>query len=96
MIALHTLVVAASEQVSSDLAGEVVILNLANGTYYGLDEVGASVWKQLHTPVSPKAISEVILEEYDVTPEQCRRDVLQLVQQLAAEGLIEVRDANAA
>jgi hypothetical protein len=96
MIALHSNVVASSNQVSSDLAGEVVILNMANGSYYGLDEVGARIWKLLQQPCSPQAISEVLLDEYDVGPDECRRDVLELVRQLADEGLVELRDARLA
>jgi hypothetical protein len=37
-----SIVVAAKDQVSSDLGGEVAILDLKVGVYYGLDEVGAN------------------------------------------------------
>ena len=54
MITTDSIVVASPDQVSSDLAGEIVMLNLASGTYYGLDEVGARIWNlvQQPTPVS--------------------------------------------
>jgi hypothetical protein len=38
-------VVAVRDQVSSDLGGEVAILDLTGGMYYGLDAVGARVWE---------------------------------------------------
>ena len=37
----RSIVVAAKDQVSCDLAGEAAILNMKNGVYYGLDPVGA-------------------------------------------------------
>ena len=40
----HSTVVAVQGQVSSDLGGEVAILDLNAGMYYGLDEVGVRVW----------------------------------------------------
>ena len=38
------IVKAAKEQVSCDLAGEAVILNLKSGQYFGLNEVGTRIW----------------------------------------------------
>ena len=37
-----------------------------------------------------------IASEYDVELERCERDVLDLLRQLATEGLIEVRDGTEA
>ncbi|NTV99669.1 MAG: lasso peptide biosynthesis PqqD family chaperone [Oscillochloris sp.] len=96
MITLGSSVVVSADQIASDLAGEAVILNLKNGIYYGLDQVGARIWSLIQAPCSPQAISAVLIEEYDVAPEQCRQDVLDLLQHLAGEGLIEVRDAATA
>lgn len=89
-------IVAAKEQVSSDLAGEAVILNLKSGKYYGLNEVGARIWNLLQEPRTLNEIRNVILEEYEVESEHCDRDLLNLLKELAAEGLIEVRDETAA
>lgn len=85
-------VVAAEGQVSSDLGGEVAILNLSAGMYYGLDEVGARIWDLVQQPEVVSEIQATILEEYDVEPSRGKRDVLELLQELVNEGLIEVRD----
>ena len=95
-ITLDSLVMAAPNQVSSDLAGEAVILHLGQGVYYGLDEVGARVWSLIQQPRTPAQIRDAILDEYDVTSEQCERDVLKLLADLASSELIEVRSAGAA
>ena len=87
---------ATTEQVSCDLAGEAAILNLKNGVYYGLDPVGARIWNLLQEPRTVNEIGEALLKEYDVEPERCERDLLALLQKLAAEGLIEVKDETAA
>jgi hypothetical protein len=92
----HSTVVAIKEQVCADLAGEVVILSLQSGVYHGLNEVGTWVWQQIQQPKSVKAIRDALLEEYDVEPDCCERDLLELLQELAAAGLIEVRNEAAA
>jgi hypothetical protein len=84
-------VVVVPGQVSSDLAGEVVILGLQSGRYYTLDEVGADVWNLVQQPKTVRTIRDTILEEYDVDPSRCTEDLGELLQKLAAAGLIEIR-----
>jgi len=96
MVEVNSSVVAAKEQVSSDLAGEAVILDFKSGVYYGLNEVGASIWNLIQEPKTVNEIRDAILEEYEVEPEQCDRDLKAILQQLADEGLIEVRNETAA
>jgi hypothetical protein len=85
-------VVAVKDQVSSDLGGEVAILDLASGVYYGLDTVGARVWELVQEPIEVNQIRETINEEYDADRARVQRDVLTFLQRLADEGLVEVRD----
>lgn len=89
-------VVGAKDQVSCDLAGEAAILNLESGVYYGLDAVGARVWHLLQEPRTVQDIRETLLMEYEVERDRCERDLLALLQELVAAGLIEVRDESAA
>jgi hypothetical protein len=96
MVEVNSSVVAAKEQVSSDLAGEAVILDFKSGVYYGLNEVGASIWNLIQEPKTVNEIRDAILEEYEVEPEQCDRDLKELLKQLADKGLIEVRNETAA
>jgi len=88
----HSAIVAIEHQVSSDLGGEVAILDLKAGVYYGLDKVGARIWELIQEPRVVGQIQATILEEYDVEPERGKRDVLMLLRDLANEGLIEVKD----
>lgn len=91
VLSASAVVVVAADVLSSDVGSEQVVLNLADGLYYGLDEVGGEIWKLLQTPVSVGAICRTIVEKYDVDAERCRRDVTKLLGELAARRLIEVR-----
>lgn len=85
-------IMATSAQVSSDLAGEAVILSLNSGIYYGLNEVGASIWNLIQQPKTIKEIHETLLQEYDVEASQCEQDILTLLTELSEVGLIEIKD----
>ena len=81
---------------SCDLAGEAAILNIKNGVYYGLDPVGARIWKLVQEPREVVEIQNAISAEYDVEPERCARDLFGLLNKLLEEGLIEVKDGSGA
>lgn len=87
-----SVVVAAKDQISCDLAGEAAILNVKSGLYYGLDPVGARIWNLMQEPRPVAEIQSAIAAEYDVDPERCGLDLAELLQKLLAEGLIEVKD----
>ena len=88
---LQSVVVAASEQISCPLGEESAILNLKNSVYYGLDPVGAYVWKLLREPRSVRELRDALLAEYDVETQRCEQDLLELLEKMRLEGLIEVR-----
>ena len=90
-ITKHSVVEAASGQVSSDLGEELAILDLEAGVYYGLDAVGARIWHLIEKPRTVSDIRDILLEEYDVEHERCERDLLALLRSLADEGLVEVK-----
>ena len=89
-----SVVVAARDQVSTRLEGEAVILNLADQVYYGLDGVGARVWELLREPRPVRALVDAVTAEYDVDRETAERDLLDLLEELAARKLVEVRDSE--
>lgn len=92
MVSVDSTVVAAESQVSSDLGEEVAILDFKAGIYYGLDEVGARVWQLVQEPKKVSEIRNALLEEYEVEPDRCERDLIALLRSLADEELIEMRN----
>ena len=94
-VSMGSLVVATKEHISCDLSGEAAILNLNNGIYYGLDPVGAHIWKLIQEPTSVEAVRDSLLDQYEVAPERCERDLLELLEEFATNGLIEIRSAHA-
>jgi hypothetical protein len=80
------------EAVSAPLGEDVMILNREDGCYYGLDAVGARIWSLLEEASTIETIVGVLLEEYDIEPDRCRREVHRLIGRLMEQNLIETRD----
>jgi hypothetical protein len=90
----NSTVVASPDQVSSDLAGETVLLSLTRATYHGFDGVGATIWQHLQQETRVAQIVDAIVTAYDVEHATCERDVLGFLRQCADRGLIEVRSGG--
>lgn len=87
-----SIVKAANQQVSCDLAGEAVILSLTSGQYFGLNEVGARIWNLIQEPKTVGTVLDAVLEEYDVALDQLERDLFALLEQMVVNDLIEVEE----
>ena len=73
-----------------ELDGEAVLLNLQTGKYFGLDPMGTRIWQLLVEHGSPGMAYNILLEEYDVDAKRLSTEMLALVDQLAAHGLIRL------
>jgi hypothetical protein len=83
-------VASTSRQVAADLGEEIILLHLENGNYYGLENVGARIWRLLEKPTKVREIERILLEEYDIEPDRCHEEVSQLLSDLIENGLVEV------
>jgi hypothetical protein len=67
---------------------ETVLLDLDSGLYFALNEVGARVWELCDGTRDVDTIVEVVTAEYDAEATAVRADVIELLEQLAAERLL--------
>ncbi len=80
--------VASRDHVASQSRGELTILSVSTGEYYGLDEVGARVWSLLQEPRTFDELQATLLAEYAVDPAQMKADLSELLSRLQERGLI--------
>jgi len=92
IFSINSTVQATKELVASNLGDEIVILNLKDGTYYSLDDVGVVVWDMLQQPCSIAELCAAVMEQYAVDSAQCADDILALLEDLRSAGLIEVQN----
>ena len=58
---------------------------------YTLNETGARIWELIDGKIKVKEIKEKIVEEFEVTPEEAEKDLVEHLQQLEKiEGIKEV------
>jgi len=74
-----------------ELEGEMVLLNLETGIYFGLDPIGTRIWTLLRERESLQQVFEVLLQEYDVPEPVLKADLLRLAREFSSHGLARVR-----
>lgn len=79
----------ASELMEADVGDELVALDPDRGNCFGFNSVATSVWRALAEPRSFNQLRDALLDEYEVGEEQCSSELLALLQDMEARGLIE-------
>jgi hypothetical protein len=92
MIATRSSIVAVKETVFSDLGGEIALLNMRSGEYFGLNEVGAFIWSLIQEPRTVEEICSAVEREFDVTHDRCAHDLGVLIGELEANRLVAVAE----
>lgn len=86
----ETVVVRRAEPLTAEVDDELVMLDPRQSSYYGLDRIGRRIWELLERPLSVNELCSTLQNEFDVTAENCRSDVLALLEQLREAELLEI------
>ena len=97
MISIMNLYTKRSDLVTRNISGETIIVPVEGhvgdmDSIFTLNEVGSTIWELLDGSTSLDNIVSAICDQYEVTPEESRRDVVELIDSLQAAGLIRQDD----
>jgi hypothetical protein len=74
--------------VCQQVEGKQVLLNLADGQYYSLDDVGSRIWSLCDGNRAVADVIATLCEEYDAAPEEIQSDALELLADLLDAQLV--------
>jgi hypothetical protein len=72
--------------------GELVVLDLDGGDYFGLDPLGSRLWRGLEQGSTPAEIATSLVGEYDVGYDRLLADLVTLADELVGRGLLVPSD----
>lgn len=87
-IFLTSVVIRTDGFLEAEIDDEIVALSIAKGTCYGFNRVASRIWALLASSVRVRDLIATLLTEYQVDPIVCERQVLDLLEELRAEGMI--------
>lgn len=70
--------------------GETLVIHLPSGNYFSLNAVGTQIWENIDGMHTLRDLVGIVVAEYDVDAERAQADILNLIGDLADEGLVSV------
>lgn len=90
-LGLDTVIKRREDLVAQEMDGELVMLDMRSGQYFGLDSVASAIWQRIEEPVSIQQLCTQLEEEYDVSHHRCADDVLTFLAELNQKELVELQ-----
>lgn len=89
-LTLDSLVQRSEGVVAAPVQHEMVLMSVERGQYYATSGVGERLWQELDQPITVRELCGRLQKLYRVDPETCGRDVLRFLEEIRAEGLLQV------
>ncbi|MZQ83661.1 lasso peptide biosynthesis PqqD family chaperone [Paenibacillus sp. 5J-6] len=91
-LTLQTGVVQEQGNIVSDMDGDKVMMNITNGNYYNLGQIGGRIWELIAAPVSVGEVVSTLMTEYEVEQSECEEQVFSFLKHLLDQKLIQIGD----
>ena len=73
-----------------EMDGALVLTSLKAGGFLRLDDIGERIWRALERGAGCEAVVVELTEAYDVSSDDCRRDVTAFLDDLAARQFVDL------
>lgn len=74
----------------SRVGEEVVLMDIQNGQYIGLNAVGSAIWEKLEQPVAIHDVVHALTAEYAVSLQLCEQETLLFLQKMMQHRMLIV------
>jgi len=71
---------------------DLVMVSIPAGFYYSLSDVGRDIWETIERPKKISALIDDLAATYHIDRLSCTEQTLSFLDDLLAQGLLEVRD----
>ena len=87
-IAEKTVISRSPSVLVAEVDGEIVMMSIEKGRYFGLDDIGSDIWKRIEQPCSFAALVEALADDYDADRATIKADVTALLAQMAEQDVV--------
>jgi hypothetical protein len=76
--------------IAADGPAETILMDIDSGNFFALNATASQIWRLVATPTSVGDLCETLGRAFAQDAEQCRRDVIEFVQDLRDRGLFVI------
>jgi hypothetical protein len=77
-----------SKTISGRLHDELVMMDIGQGKYFSLNPVATRIWDILEHPLDIDELCRLLMDEYDISTGQCRRETEEYIADMMKLGLL--------
>jgi hypothetical protein len=85
-----SLLIRSSDLIATEMDGDIVMMHISSGQYFGISGVGPRIWALLERPITLDALIATIVNEYIVDEQTCRNDIQAFMQNLLDQGAAHI------
>jgi hypothetical protein len=89
-IADSTIISRSPAVLTAEVDGEVVMMSIEQGQYFGLDDIGSDIWKRLDSPCAFADLIDRLVADYDADRENIAADVRALLATMAERDVVRL------
>jgi hypothetical protein len=89
-IADATIISRSPSVVTAEVDGEVVMMSIEQGQYFGLDDIGSDIWKRLDPPCAFADLIDRLAADYDADRASIAADVRALLESMAERDVVRL------
>lgn len=75
--------------------GEVTLVHLRTGIFYGMNATGSTLWRQIEQGRTPATVARVLADAYGVSRGTVEADIAPLIAELVADEVLVPAEAEA-
>jgi hypothetical protein len=85
-----TLISRSPSVLTAEVDGEIVMMSIEQGRYFGLDDIGSDIWKRIEQPCSFAALIDRLAADYDADRATIAADVQAMLGRMAAQDVVRL------
>jgi hypothetical protein len=75
---------------AAEVDGEIVMMSIEKGSYFGLDDIGSDIWRRIDPPCSFVELIDRLAGDYAAEREIIAADVRALLLRMAAQDVVKL------
>jgi hypothetical protein len=75
---------------AAEVDGEIVMMSIEQGRYFGLDDIGSDIWKRIEQPCSFAALVDALAADYEADRGTIAADVTALLTRMAEQDVVKL------
>jgi hypothetical protein len=85
-----TVIARSPSVLTAEVDGEIVMMSIERGRYFGLDDIGSDIWKRLDTPCAFADLIDRLVADYEADRATIAEDVRTLLGRMVEHDVVRL------